>query len=336
MSQPARSDITVVALGGNALLDPDAAPTVANQFAITARAMGPIADLIQRGERIVITHGNGPQVGFMALRSEIAADTVHEVPLDSLVADTQGALGYMIQRALREELRVRGTNVEVLAVVTEVEVDAADHSFEEPTKPIGAFYNAEESRFLSQTRGWSMVEDGGRGYRRVCPSPAPTSIVQLSAIQRMVDAGIVVICCGGGGIPVTRDREGHIIGVEGVVDKDRASALLATRLGARRLALTTAVAGVYVDFHSPARRLLSHVNPEELMQLHAAGQFPPGSMGPKVKSCVRFVEYGGDCAIICSPEDLVLALDGEAGTQVRRDPGQIAPPTPEPKERSKP
>jgi carbamate kinase len=315
MSDPA--DITVLALGGNALLDPGVVPTVQNQFEVTARAMKPIADLVQRGERLVITHGNGPQVGFMALRSEIAAGTLHEVPLDSLVADTQGAIGYMIQRALREELRLRGLHVEVVAIVTEVEVDPHDHSFEEPTKPIGTFHTEEEARILERTRGWQLVEDAHRGYRRVVPSPAPTAIVQLDTIRRLVDDGVVVICCGGGGIPVTRDDDGHIVGVEGVVDKDRASALLAVALGARRLVLTTAVDGVYADFLGPAPRFLARATPGELRRMNADGQFPPGSMGPKVKACVRFVENGGDVAVVCRSEDLVAAVAGDAGTQVR-------------------
>ncbi len=313
---PDSPDITVVALGGNALLDPSLPPTVDNQFAVTTRAMKPIADLIEQGERLVITHGNGPQVGFMALRSEIAAGSVHEVPLDSLVADTQGALGYMLQRALREELRVRGLHVDVVALVTEVEVDPHDHSFDEPTKPIGAFHSADEVPLLEQTRGWTMVEDAHRGYRRVVASPAPVDIVQLEVIRRLIEQGVVVICCGGGGIPVTRDEAGHIVGVEGVVDKDRASALLAMRLHAKRLALTTAVDGIYEDFLGASPTLLAEASPSSLRALAATGQFPAGSMGPKVKACVHFVEQGGSSAYVCRPEALVEALAGRAGTRV--------------------
>ena len=320
MSGSSGRGLTVIALGGNALLDPTTAPTVAHQFEVTARAMKPVADLIERGEHIVITHGNGPQVGFMALRSAIAAGSVHEVPLDSLVADTQGAIGYMIQRALREELRQRGLRVEVVAIVTEVEVDPHDLSFEEPTKPIGAFHTEEEARVLMETRGWQLVDDAHRGYRRVVPSPAPTAIVQLATIAELAAAGGIVICCGGGGIPVTRDEQGHIVGVEGVVDKDRSSALLAVRLNARRLVLTTAVDAIYVDFLTPTPRRLLRATPEELLRLNAEGQFPLGSMGPKVKACARFVENGGEVAIVCRPEDLVAALAGEAGTQVRAVP----------------
>jgi len=319
VSHENRREITVVALGGNALLDPSVPPTVDNQFAVTARAMKPIADLVERGEHIVITHGNGPQVGFMALRSEIAAGEVHEVPLDSLVADTQGAMGYMVQRALREELRVRGVDVDVVAIVTEVEVDPHDHSFEEPTKPIGAFHTADEVPLLEAQRGWTMVEDARRGFRRVVPSPEPTDIVQLDVIRTLADRGVIVVCCGGGGVPVTRDDEGHIVGVEGVVDKDRASALLATRLQARRLALTTAVDGIYRDYLGESPTLLRAVGPSVLRSLAADGQFPPGSMGPKVKACIRFVEQGGEAAYVCRPEDLVATLDGEVGTRVSLD-----------------
>jgi len=320
MSGATDPEITVVALGGNALLDPNLPPTVDNQFATTTRAIKPIADLIEQGLRLVLTHGNGPQVGFMALRSEIAAGSLHEVPLDSLVADTQGAIGYMVQRALREELRVRGVHVEVVAIITEVEVDPNDLSFQEPTKPIGAFHTAEEVPLLERTRGWTMVEDAHRGYRRVVASPAPVDIVQLEVIRRLADEGVVVICCGGGGIPVTRDPAGHIVGVEGVVDKDRASALLAGRLHARRLALTTAVDGIYEGFLGPSPTLLRDCTPAQLRVLGATGQFPPGSMGPKVKACVRFVEQGGDSAVVCRPEALVDALAGRAGTRVSAHP----------------
>ena len=237
-------------MGGNSLLDPALPPTVENQFAVTARAVIPIADLIQRGARLVLTHGNGPQVGFMQLRSEIARDQIHEVPLDSLVADSQGALGYMIQRQLREELRRRGVAAEIATVVTEVEVDPGDRVFSEPTKPIGKFYTREEAEGLKRTRGWDMIEDAHRGYRRVVPSPAPVAILQLEIIRRLVAQGVTPIPCGGGGIPVWHDSEGRLHGLEAVIDKDRSSALLAVGLGAKRLFITTAVDAVYRDFQT--------------------------------------------------------------------------------------
>ena len=234
-------DVSVIAIGGHSLLDPALPPTVDNQFAVTARAMIPVADLIEAGESVVLTHGNGPQVGFLQLRSELARDHVHEVPLDSLVADTQGSLGYMIQRALREELRRRGIERDVVSVVTEIEVDADDDAFEEPTKPIGRFYTREESDLLAQQRGWQMVDDAGRGYRRVVPSPTPVRIVQLETIKSLIAAGVIVVCCGGGGIPVTKRPDGGIDGLAAVIDKDRASALLAVHLQAKRLVITTGI-----------------------------------------------------------------------------------------------
>ena len=203
---------TVVAIGGHSLLDPDLEPTVANQFAVTAAAMVPVADLLARGERLVLTHGNGPQVGFLQLRSELARDELPQVPLDSLVADTQGAMGYMIERALRAELRRRGLEHEVVTVVTEVEVAADDPAFDEPSKPIGRFYPQAEAEALAAEHGWQLVEDPRRGFRRVVPSPAPTRIVQLPTIEKLAQLDVTVICCGGGGIPVSRDSAGRIRG----------------------------------------------------------------------------------------------------------------------------
>ncbi|MCB9742698.1 MAG: carbamate kinase [Alphaproteobacteria bacterium] len=313
--------LTVIAIGGNSLLDPELPLNLENQAAVTARAMVPIADFIERSpwpDRVIITHGNGPQVGFQALRSELSRDHVFEVPLDSLVADTQGSLGYMIQRALREELRRRGLPFQVVSMVTEVEVDPEDQAFREPTKPIGRFYSEAEAELLSRRRGWKMVDDSHRGWRRVVPSPAPVRVVQLDSIGRLTEAGTVVICCGGGGIPVMRDAEGHIRGLEAVVDKDRASALMGARLGAHTLIITTGVDGVYKDYLTPERQLLRELDLDELNRLEAEGQFPPGSMGPKVKAADRFLRHGGAEVIICRPEQLVEAWEGRAGTRITR------------------
>lgn len=311
--------LVVIAMGGNSLLDPARPPTVENQFEVTARAVVPIADLIERNVRVVLTHGNGPQVGFMQLRSELARTVIHEVPLDSLVADTQGALGYMIERALRQELRTRGSGAEVVTLVTEVEVDPASRAFAEPTKPIGRFHSADEAEALRRERGWQMVEDSHRGWRRVVPSPAPRSIVPLEVIRRLVEGGVTVIACGGGGIPVVRDVHGMIRGVEAVIDKDRTSALLAVGLGARRMMITTAVGAIYRDYLTEQRRALSNVTAAELRALDVAGQFPPGSMGPKVEAALYFLERGGEEVSICSPEALAEAYDGRAGTHVRKE-----------------
>jgi carbamate kinase len=306
----------VVAMGGNSLLDPGLPPTVDNQFAVTARAVRPIASLIARGERLVLTHGNGPQVGFMQLRVELSREQLHGVPLDSLVADSQGALGYMIERSLREELRQRGLRHEVATIVTEVEVDHRDRAFTEPTKPIGRFYTEAEAATLRRERGWEMVEDSHRGYRRVVPSPAPVAIVQLPTIRRLVEAGVTVIACGGGGIPVERDEDGHIRGLEAVIDKDRASALLAVELGARRLYITTGVDAVYRGFHTPRSAPIERASVAELKRLAAEGQFPPGSMGPKVEAAIYFLERGGREVVVCRPEALEDAVDGRVGTHL--------------------
>jgi len=310
------SDVTVLALGGNSLIDPSLPPTVANQFALTASAMVPVADLIANGERLVITHGNGPQVGFMLLRVELSKNVLHEVALDSLVADTQGALGYMIQRSLREELHHRGRKDEIAAIVTEVYVDPNDPALLEPDKPIGKFYTAAEAAELANRHGWRMVEDSHRGYRRVVPSPSPVSIVQLETIRRLCDAGVTVIACGGGGIPVVEEPGGHIRGIEGVIDKDRASALLAIQLGAKRLLITTGIDCVYVDFRGPNQRALREVTLAEVEAYEQAGQFAPGSMRPKMEAAAHFLRNGGEEVIVCRPELLTEALAGRTGTRI--------------------
>jgi len=311
---------TMIAMGGNSLLDPQLPPTVENQFAVTARAVVPIAELIARGEHLVLTHGNGPQVGFMQLRVELSKGQMHEVPLDSLVADSQGAIGYMIQRGLREELRRRGVTTEVATIVTEVECDPNDRAFSEPTKPIGKFYDEAEAVRLRTERGWDMVEDSHRGWRRVVPSPSPVSIAQLDTIRRLVNAGVTTIACGGGGVPVMCDAEGHIRGLEAVIDKDRASALLAVQLGVKHLYITTGVDAIYRDYLDPAKkRRLPEVTMSELRAMTAAGQFPPGSMGPKVEAALYFLERGGEVAVICHPEALIEAFLGRAGTRILKD-----------------
>ena len=313
-------DISVVAMGGNSLISPDLDPTVENQFHLAAQAVKPIADLIERGERLVVTHGNGPQVGFMALRSELSREHIHEVPLDSLVANTQGSLGYMIQRALGEEFRRRQFKHEVVSIITEVEVFPDDDAFEHPTKPIGRFYAEEDADVLAMTRGWDMVYVEHLGWRRVVPSPIPHKIVQLPTVRRLLDQGVTVVCCGGGGIPVVRDDEGGVQGIEAVIDKDRVSALLATELGARRLFLTTGTDAVYRDFASENRQKLAHVTVSEIEAMEEEGQFPPGSMGPKVEAAREFIGQGGEQAIVCSPTDLVEAFAEVAGTRITADP----------------
>tara|TARA_B100000530_G_scaffold291406_1_gene208105 strand:- start:1779 stop:2738 length:960 start_codon:yes stop_codon:yes gene_type:complete len=316
------SDVTIVAMGGNSLIDPKMSPTVENQFHLAAIAVKPIADLIEAGHRLVITHGNGPQVGFMALRSELSKEQIHEVPLDSIVANTQGSLGYMIQRALGEEFRRRKFKHEVVSIVTEVEVDPDDDAFGHPTKPIGRFYTEEEADVLAMERGWDMVLVQHRGWRRVVPSPAPVKIVQLPTILRLLDQGVTVVCCGGGGIPVVREQDGSIRGMEAVIDKDRVSALLGVRLNVSRLFLTTGTDAVYRNFATDNEEKLSCMTIDEVREMADSGQFPPGSMGPKVEAAIRFVVHGGQEAVICQPSDLVAAFSGNAGTKIIADPIQ--------------
>lgn len=309
--------LIVIATGGNSLIDPELPPTVANQIAVTERAVKPIADLVERGEKLIITHGNGPQVGFMALRSELSRHELHEVPLDALVADTQGSLGYMIQRALREELRKRGIDKQVVSVVTEIEVDPHDHAFEEPTKPIGRFYTEQEAELAAKERGWIMKDDARRGWRRVVPSPAPVRILQLDTIRLLAESGVIVVCCGGGGIPVVRRDDGDLHGIEGVIDKDRASSLLAVRLDAERLIITTGVDTVYKDFLTDHPTPIPRAVSSELVALLREGQFPQGSMRPKVKAALTFLKHKPDGQVtICRPEALVEAFEGRAGTHI--------------------
>ncbi len=316
---PAPAPPTLIAMGGNSLLDPRLPPTVENQFAVTMRAVVPIAGLIARGEHLVLTHGNGPQVGFMQLRVEMTKQQIHEVPLDSLVANSQGAIGYMIQRDLREELKRRGLATEVATVVTEVEVDPHDRAFREPTKPIGKFYSAEDAAKLHAERGWEMVEDSHRGWRRVVPSPSPIAIVQLDTIRRLVGLGVTTIACGGGGIPVMRDANGRIRGLEAVIDKDRASALLAAGLGVRRMVITTGVDAVYRDYLTDRRAPMREAAVSELRAMMEAKQFPPGSMGPKIEAALWFLEHGGEEVLICHPEALLDAFENRAGTRILKE-----------------
>lgn len=323
MTDPrAARPLTVVAIGGNSLLDPDSPVTVGGQFDACKRAMGPVAELIARGERLVLTHGNGPQVGFLHLRSELSRGVLHEVPLDSLVADTQGSIGYMIQRSLRAELERRGIDMPIASVVTEVEVDPHDTAFEEPTKPIGRFYSQEEADRLGAEHGWPMFSDAGRGWRRVVPSPSPKRIVQLETIRTLVEAGCLVVCCGGGGVPVVHDGPGQIRGLEAVIDKDRASALLALGLEAPRLMVTTGVDVVYKDFLSADPIPLPELTVADLRRLGAQGQFPPGSMRPKMEASIFYLNradaFGGGEVLVTSPDRLLDAIDGETGTRIRR------------------
>jgi carbamate kinase len=306
----------VVALGGNAILQPGERGTYEQQAANVNAAAARIADTVERGMRVVVTHGNGPQVGNILIQEAAAADVVEQMPMFVAGAKTQGQLGFMIEQSLLNELDARGLDVPLSTVLTEVEVDGDDPAFTKPTKPVGPFYTAKQAEQLAAENGWRMREDAGRGWRRVVASPRPRRIVSLPAIATLLHAGHIVIACGGGGIPVTRAPHGGLHGVDAVVDKDLAAARLAMDLGADVLAILTEVPNVYVDFGTPKQRPLWLVDTDEIDELAAAGQFAEGSMGPKVRAASEFVRAGGASAIIAKLDQLGAALDEKAGTHI--------------------
>lgn len=310
------SRTVVIAVGGNSLIRDKQHQTVADQFAATKETCVHIADIIQQGWKVVITHGNGPQVGFILLRSDLASAVLHTVPLDSCGADTQGALGYMIQQLLGNELSKLGVDIPVVTVVTQVVVDGHDPAFRNPTKPIGPFYDEAKAKLYQQEQGWAVAEDAGRGWRRVVPSPFPREIVELEAIRTLLEKGFVVIGVGGGGIPVMRDEEGNLRGVEAVIDKDYASSLLASGIEADLFLISTGVDKVYLNYGRPNQKALDHMSVDEARGYLKEGHFPPGSMGPKMEAVIQFLEGGGKEALITSPQKLAQGLRGETGTRI--------------------
>ena len=310
------SRVAVVAIGGNSLIKDKQHQTVPDQFASTCETAQHIAEMIADGWEVVITHGNGPQVGFILLRSELSRHALHDVPLDSCGADTQGALGYMIQQCLHNQFLSRHMNKLAVTVVTQVVVDRDDPAFANPAKPIGPFYDEAKARQHHAEMGWHMAEDAGRGWRRVVPSPLPRRIVEIEAIRRLVREGYVVIAAGGGGIPVIEDEEGRLVGAPAVIDKDHASALLATDLQADLFVISTAVEKVALNYKKPDQRWLEHMTLAEAKRYLAEGHFAPGSMMPKIEAVIRFLEKGGKRALITSPEQIKRALDGQTGTWI--------------------
>jgi len=272
--------------------------------------------MIEQGWDVVITHGNGPQVGFILLRSELASHVLHTVPLDSCGADTQGAIGYMIQQSLYNEFLKRGMKKQAVTVVTQVVVDKDDPAFQNPTKPIGPFYTEAEAKRLAAERGWAVKNDAGRGWRRVVPSPIPQEIVEQEAIKALIEQGFVVIGVGGGGIPVVRETDGSLRGVEAVIDKDYASSLLASGIGADLFLISTAVEKVALNYGKPNQVWLDRMTLAEAKRYLSEGHFPPGSMGPKIEAIIQFLEKGGKEALITSPESIERALAGETGTRI--------------------
>ena len=308
----------VIAIGGNSLIRDAQHMSVSDQYAAVVETARHITDLVERGFRVVITHGNGPQVGFILLRSEHSRGLLHEVPLDSIGADTQGAIGYQIQQAMQNEFRKRNLKQSVATIVTQTLVDKNDPAFQKPSKPIGQFYKKEEAEDRMRTEKWTMVEDAGRGWRRVVPSPKPLRIIEAEVIKHLVKEGYIVVAAGGGGIPVVQDEQGNLRGTAAVIDKDLASAVLANEIAADLLVISTAVEKVYLNFGKPDQKALEKMTVAEAKQHITEGHFKPGSMLPKVQACIQFIENGGVEALITCPEKLSDALASHTGTRLVR------------------
>ena len=309
--------LVVVAIGGNSLITDPSNPQIDRQWEAVRETCRHIADMIADGWQVVITHGNGPQVGYILNRAEVAKREagIHDVPLDLVVADTQGSIGYMLQQALDNSLRRVGMNHTVATIITQMRVDPNDPAFDNPDKPIGGFLTYEEA-MAAQEQGWHMVEDAGRGWRRVVASPKPLVVNEINAIQAMVLSGYIVIVCGGGGVPVVRNEVGSLRGIDAVIDKDRASSLLAQTLRADLLLISTGVEKVCLHFNSPDEYALDVMTLQEAHRYLDEGHFARGSMFPKIEAAVDFVHNGGPRAIITNPVNLTRALHHETGTRI--------------------
>ncbi len=313
--------VAVVAIGGNSLIKDKQHVSVQDQYNAVKETTRHIVDMIEKGWDIAIGHGNGPQVGFILRRSEIAAKVagMHEVPLDACGADSQGAIGYALQQNLYNEFKRRGMTKSAATVVTQVLVDKDDPAFQNPTKPIGSFMDEEEAKRRAKENGWTVVEDAGRGWRRVVPSPIPQKIVEIEAVRKLLDAGIITITVGGGGIPIVEEEDGTLKGVAAVIDKDFASSLLARSIRADLFLISTAVEKVYLNFNKPNQKAIDQMTVSEARRYLEEGHFAKGSMEPKIRAIIWYLEAGGKEAIITDPEHLTAALEGETGTRVVPD-----------------
>ena len=305
----------LVALGGNALVKPGQSGSIEEQAATLRASLAGLVELIRRGHPLVITHGNGPQVGHILIRTEVSRGQAYDLPLDVCVAQSQGETGYLIQQTLHNLLQDSGIDRPIVALISRVVVDQHDPRMKRPTKPIGPFYTSAQAAAL-MFRGWNVVEDAHRGYRRVVPSPLPLRIVEAGIVERLVDEGTIVIAVGGGGIPVSVDIEGHLVGVEAVVDKDLASSVLAATIGIKRIIDLTSVDHVKLHFGSPAEQNLGRITIADAKAYLAAGHFEPGSMEPKIQAAIQFLEQGGQHVVITSPEHAIDGFEGRIGTQI--------------------
>ncbi len=315
-----KKKLAVIAIGGNSLIKHRSQQTVEDQYRAICETIRHLVDLVEHGYQLVITHGNGPQVGFILLRSEIARKEIglHIVPLSSCVADTQGAIGLQIQQALTDELEKRNQVAKAVTIVTQVEVSPTDPGFEAPDKPVGEFYQADQlEELIKQHPGWILKEDANRGFRRVVPSPVPLKIVEQEAINALLADGFQVIAAGGGGVPVVRGKEG-LSCVDAVIDKDKTAALLATNLQAPLLVISTAVEQVMLNYGTTQEKALGRVSLQEIERYFQEGHFAPGSMGPKIEAAISFLKNGGKKVIITNPKNIGAALACGKGTQISR------------------
>ena len=308
--------LAVIAIGGNSLIEDPNKPQIEYQWVAVRKTCDSVAEMIASGWQVVLTHGNGPQVGFIIQRGEAAAEHgMHDIPMDLVVADTQGSIGYMFQKELDNALRLQGINQTIVTVVTQVRVNADDPAFQKPTKPIGSYLSDEQAAHY-ENAGWQVMEDAGRGKRRVIASPLPLHINEINAIRSLMKEDYIVIACGGGGIPVIRDEQGSLLGIAAVIDKDHASSLLARELRADLFIISTGVSHVALDFNTPGQRSLDRLTIKEAERYVEEGHFAAGSMLPKIQAAVDFVRLGGPQALITDPHHLHLALRGHAGTRI--------------------
>ena len=315
----AQAKTAVVALGGNAITRPDLEDSIANQFANTRQSLDGIVELAREGFNLVVSHGNGPQVGNALYRVELARGKAPILPLGVCVADTEGGMGYMIEQSLQNRLRAEGIRRPVVTIITQMLVRADDPAMKNPTKFIGQFYDEEEAREYARARGWQMKKDADRGWRRVVPSPIPYHSVEAETIKQLVGSGTIVIAAGGGGIPVYVDGNGNYEGFDAVIDKDFASAVIAREIGAGILSILTSVDHVAINFGRSDEKKLGTVTLSEIKRYVSDGHFPPGSMGPKIEAAVSFLEDGGEIVTITSFNNARKALNGEAGTRIVPD-----------------